>query len=92
MAQKPTELSGEQLVQLADIHIQHYEGLITKFVDGDGTIRPDECVTYLNIWLGIKDQAGKDLTAPQLGEVYDAFYCGDYDAITGYEFEPEETP
>ncbi len=75
----------EKLVELADKHIAHFGRLIDDSEAGRHGIGPSECRVYRDLWADTKRRllAGEELSPPQLGEIWDAIECGDYDELLG---------
>lgn len=74
-------LTVKQVEQLADAHIDRYQGMLDC---GHPSVNVAECRAYLTIWLSIKGKnmtAKPDYTQQELDEVEAACMSGDYEEI-----------
>lgn len=89
----PKDVTPDQLVEIAEEHMNRFRGLIKAAEEGREGIRVGECEMYLRIWMSIdqkarekgknksKDPAFDWLSLEEQNEVTDAVTSGDYDDI-----------
>lgn len=77
-------ITDAQILKLAEDHVSRYNRMLSSWIDNrNACIRPDECLSYLGIWMNIQNKGGRELTALELNEVRDAIESGDYDGLLG---------